>query len=245
MVSGDGSLEANVSGGNTTTIGYNAPGVPQCTKIWHGGASATVAVTEDPGDGSAFYFYRLARRTPTDQFDDVYFESPVSNPPVTGPVTVNVQVTDGAAYEIWFKNVKADTPPPPDGGCTLTQGYWKTHSKSGPAPYDDGWKEIGPLEENTLFFNSGATWLAVFNTPPRGNAFYQLAHQYMAAKLNRLNGASGTTDVDNALSGAEALFSSLAAGSTTLTTAQKTQAQSWATLLDNYNNGLVGPGHCN
>ncbi len=245
MVSGDGSLEANVSGGNTTTIGYNAPGVPQCTKIWHGGASATVAVTEDPGDGSAFYFYRLARRTPTDQFDDVYFESPVSNPPVTGPVTVNVQVTDGAAYEIWFKNVKADTPPPPDGGCTLTQGYWKTHSKSGPAPYDDGWKEIGPLEENTLFFNSGATWLTVFNTPPRGNAFYQLAHQYMAAKLNRLNGASGTTDVDNALSGAEALFSSLAAGSTTLTTAQKTQAQSWATLLDNYNNGLVGPGHCN
>ena len=68
IVSGDGSLEANVSGGNTTTIGYNAPGVPQCTKIWHGGASATVAVTEDPGDGSAFYFYRLARRSESDFF---------------------------------------------------------------------------------------------------------------------------------------------------------------------------------
>lgn len=244
ITTGDGTLEAGVSGGNTTTIGYNAPGVPQCTKIWSGGSSATVAVTEDPGDGSAFYFYRLARRTPGAQFDDVYFESPVANPPSTDPVTVNVDVTSGAAYEIWFKNVKATTPPPPDNGCTYTQGYWKTHSAAGPAPYDDGWKQLGALEEKTLFFNFGQTWLTVWNTPPRGNPFYQLAHQYMAAKLNVLNGASSTTDVDNAISGAEALFNSLAAGSNSLTDAQKSQANAWATLLDNYNNGLIGPGHC-
>lgn len=244
ITTGDGTLESGVSGGNTTTIGYNAPGVPQCTKIWSGGTGATVAVTEAPGAGSAFYFYRLARRTPGAQSDDVYYESPVANPPSTTPVTASVQVTSGAAYEIWFKNVKATTPPPPENGCTYTQGYWKTHSASGPAPYDDGWKNLGPLEEKTLFFNVGQTWLTVWNTPPRGNAFYQLAHQYMAAKLNVLNGASSPTDVANAISGAEALFNSLAAGSNTLTDAQKSQAQSWATLLDNYNNGLVGPGHC-
>ena len=33
--------------------------------------------------------------------------------------------------------------PPPGPGCTLTQGYWKTHSKYGPAPYDSTWALIG------------------------------------------------------------------------------------------------------
>lgn len=34
---------------------------------------------------------------------------------------------------------------PPPGGCTLTQGYWKTHSEFGPAPYDDTWALVtGP-----------------------------------------------------------------------------------------------------
>jgi hypothetical protein len=130
------------------------------------------------------------------------------------------------------------------GGCTLTQGYWKTHSDRGPAPYDDAWKNLGALEEDTLFFKSGKTWYTVFWTPPAGNAFYNLAHQYMAAKLNVLNGASSTTAVDSALSGAEALFNSLATGSTTLTKTQRTQALAWASTLDNYNNGIIGPGHC-
>ena len=33
-------------------------------------------------------------------------------------------------------------------------------------------------------------------------------------------------------------------GENSLTDAQKSQANAWATLLDNYNNGLIGPGHC-
>ena len=28
------------------------------------------------------------------------------------------------------------------GGCTLTPGYWKTHSEFGPAPYDDNWANL-------------------------------------------------------------------------------------------------------
>ncbi len=34
-------------------------------------------------------------------------------------------------------------------GCTLTQGYWKTHSSHGPAPYDDGWLKIGSAGADT------------------------------------------------------------------------------------------------
>ena len=88
-------------------------------------------------------------------------------------------------------------------GCTLTQGYWKTHSDRGPAPYDDAWKNLSVLEEDTLFFNSTKTWYQVFWTPPAGNAFYNLAHQYMAAKLNILNGAATTPAVLTAITGAE------------------------------------------
>jgi hypothetical protein len=42
-----------------------------------------------------------------------------------------------------------------DQGCTLTPGYWKTHSRKGPAPYDDTWAELGPAQEATPFFKSG------------------------------------------------------------------------------------------
>lgn len=136
----------------------------------------------------------------------------------------------------------------PVAGCTLTQGYWKTHSKQGPAPYDDTWAKLASaenpvsLEEKTQFFQSGQTWLQVFNTPPRGNQYYNLAQQYMAAKLNVLNGASTPTEVSEAITAAEAIFSR--ATVTTLNKADVDSAKRLATLLDNYNNGLTGPGHC-
>jgi hypothetical protein len=129
-------------------------------------------------------------------------------------------------------------------GCTLTQGYWKTHSREGPAPYDNAWQNLGPDEEDTLFFNSGKTWYEVFWTPPAGNAYYNLAHQYMAAKLNILNGASAPQQVLDAMAGAEALFNAQGIGDTTLTSAERKKALSYASTLDKYNNGLIGPGHC-
>jgi hypothetical protein len=129
-------------------------------------------------------------------------------------------------------------------GCTLTQGYWKTHSDRGPAPYDNAWKNLGPLEEDTPFFKSGKTWYQVFWTAPAGNAYYILAHQYMAAKLNILNGASSTTAVDAAIAGAEALFNAQGVNDTTLSNAERKAALAYASTLDQYNNGLIGPGHC-
>jgi hypothetical protein len=127
-------------------------------------------------------------------------------------------------------------------GCTLTQGYWKTHSQFGPAPYDDDWANLGPVQQSTQFYLSGKTWYQMFWTPPQGNAYYQLAHQFMAAKLNVLNGASAPAEVTTALASADALFNSV--GGTTLTRAQTTTARQLAAVLDAYNNGLTGPGHC-
>ena len=133
-----------------------------------------------------------------------------------------------------------------ENGCTLTQGYWKTHSLAGPAPYDDGWLAIGAGGSSTLFFTSTRSWLTIFNTPPSGgNAYLQLAHQYMAAKLNVLNGASSTSAVDAALSAAETYFAGKAAGVITETNATvKATIKGYASTLAKYNEGLIGPGHC-
>ncbi len=129
----------------------------------------------------------------------------------------------------------------PCGGCTLTQGYWKTHSSYGPAPYDDTWALIG---ENSLFFQSLKSWYQVFWTPPAGgNVYFILAHQYMAAKLNALNGAPPTPEVANALTYAETFFDTYLPTSK-LPKAVRDQAQAAASLLDQYNNGAIGPGHC-
>jgi hypothetical protein len=156
------------------------------------------------------------------------------------------EATSSTQFDPVDSNVPARTTetPPPSRGCTLTQGYWATHSQQGPAPYDNGWLVIGPQQESTPFFGVGQTWLAVLVQPPRGNAYYILAKQYIAGVLNVLNGVSYPPEVSVALFGAYDLWNSLPAGSTALSPAQKTQALAWATTLDQYNNGIIGPGHC-
>lgn len=132
-------------------------------------------------------------------------------------------------------------------GCTLTPGYWKTHSRQGPAPYDDTWLQLGPPQESKPFFVSGKTWYQALWTPPAGNAYYILAHAYIATSLNALNGASMPPEVQAAWNEATALFSSWTPAQVG---AQKGNQQprkrflELAGLLDMYNNGLLGPGHC-
>ena len=131
-------------------------------------------------------------------------------------------------------------------GCTLTQGYWKTHSKYGPASKPDAtWNLLpGGLGPDTTFFLSGKTWYQVFWTPPAGgNVYYQLAHQYEAARLNILNGASSTAAVNAAISWSTTFFSTYTPSSS-LSGSVKSAAQSAAGTLGSYNEGAIGPGHC-
>jgi hypothetical protein len=133
-----------------------------------------------------------------------------------------------------------------DLGCTLTPGYWKTHSSYGPASYDDTWAQIG---EDTPFFLSGTSYYEVINEPNAdGNVYYILAQAYIATELNQLAGAYMPTDVLEAFSKATSWF-------------EEYTPDEWAEfkgkekrfreeiidayeLLDDYNNGLIGPGHC-
>lgn len=141
-------------------------------------------------------------------------------------------------------NCTVDVNIPCGGGCTHTIGYWKTHSIYGPAPYDDTWALVG---EDSPFFLSGQSWYQVAWTSPAGNAYYILAHQYIAAQLNFLDGASIPPAVQTAFDAATALLNAytpaeIAAlkGSSSL----RKQFVNLATILDQYNNGITGPGHC-
>jgi len=91
-----------------------------------------------------------------------------------------------------------------------------------------------------------ATWYSIFWTSPSGNVYYQLAHQFMAAKLNILNGASSTATVDVAIAGAEVFssFTPAEAGALGKTSSSRTNALGWASTLGSYNEGAIGPGHC-
>jgi hypothetical protein len=126
-------------------------------------------------------------------------------------------------------------------GCTLTQGYWKTHSHYGPAKKtDETWDLVGGPD--APFFLSGQSYFEVLWTAPRGNSYYSLAHQYIAAELNQLAGASGAAVAEEFALATELLEAY--APAQVKSRELRHQMLSLAAILDDYNNGLLGPGHC-
>jgi hypothetical protein len=156
---------------------------------------------------------------------------------------------DDTGSDNWNVHITVDC----EQGCTLTQGYWKTHSEFGPAPTDEAWMLLPDVDgdgvqegPNETFFLSGHTWYQVFWTKPAGNAYYILAKQYMAAVLNGVNGAS-TTSVDTALAQAKTLFQTYTPAQIAVLKGNKPPRPQFISLggiLGSYNEGLIGPGHC-
>lgn len=155
--------------------------------------------------------------------------------------TVEVQIfSEGLDPEslVWTVSALsvAPIPLPPTAECTFTWGYWKNH-------FGD-WPQGRTPDMD--FFASDMTWEEVLTSPVRGNQYFNLAHQYIAAKLNALNGAS-TVAVDTELMTAENLFATYTPddisglrGNSPL----RKQFVNLAGILDEYNNGIIGPGHC-
>lgn len=123
--------------------------------------------------------------------------------------------------------------PTPATGCTLTQGYWKNHPSDWP---------VSSLTLGTVSYTKDQL-LTILKTPVKGNGLISLAHQLIAAKLNIASGASGgaitsaITDADNLIGGK--VIPPVGSGFlSTASTAGLTGS------LDNFNNGISGPGHC-
>ncbi|UXI66364.1 hypothetical protein [Tahibacter amnicola] len=134
-------------------------------------------------------------------------------------------------------------------GCTLTPGYWKTHSNYGPAPYDPAWALVLPGGANTTFFLSGKSWYQTLWTAPAGNVYWTLSRAYIAAALNQHNGATVPTGVQAALDQASAIFAAntpAQIGTLKGNAPLRSTIINLAATLDMYNNGLNpdGPAHC-
>jgi len=117
--------------------------------------------------------------------------------------------------------------------CTYTQGYWKNHPQAWP---------VSSLTLGTVNY-SQADLLQILGQSVGGNGLISLAHQLIAAKLNIAQGADPTA-ASAAIVAADAMIGglvvppigggSLSPGSTSALTQ----------TLDDYNNGVTGPGHC-
>jgi hypothetical protein len=120
-------------------------------------------------------------------------------------------------------------------GCVRTQGYWG--NKPGVV-----WPK--GFDRNAPFFASGLSWQQVLDSPVRGDAYFILAHQYIAAALNIGTDASAPNSLQVTLWYAGKWLETAELGKCIKGACQV--QRSWAGLLDEYNNGQYpgGPAHC-
>jgi hypothetical protein len=131
------------------------------------------------------------------------------------------------------------------GGCTYTQGYWKTHGPTAcnPSLGADLWptSAIPMMLGNRPY--SEAELCSIFNTPAAGNGLIALAHQLIAAKLNIANGADGSAAAAD-IAAADALIGGLVIPPVGAGSLPSSQTSTLTTALTNFNEGATGPGHC-
>ena len=250
---------ANVVFGTPTTLSDNCLVVKDEGDLGNTDPLGTVCVagTHPPPAGafSAPKTFNYTRLVPTGEAQCGLFT--YDNTATGTTNTTSTVVTDNASIDVTIACPE---------GCTLTQGYWKTHNPSfaaarngnGPPP-DETWEEL-PDGEQSGFFTTGLnsypaagpnppsfTWFNVFWTAPKGNAYYNLAHQYMAAKLNILDNVTPTQEVADAIDAAEALFkvwTPAAVGALKGNNATRAEFIELAGILGAFNEGLLGTEHC-
>jgi len=121
----------------------------------------------------------------------------------------------------------------PSTNCTYTWGYWKNHEEMWP---------VFALMLGSVSYTS-AELMSIFGEPVAGNGLISLAHQLIAAKLDIAAGANPSAAAAT-IAAADAQIGSLVIpplGSGYIhpsLTSSKTQT------LDDFNNGVIGPGHC-
>lgn len=143
----------------------------------------------------------------------------------------------------------------PCSGCTLTIGYWKTHANPN-SPRNNPDETLKVLAEQP----NGTIWLGTPNdaksvavtstnavsilTFEGSNGIKKLQAQLLAAKLNIANGADGSS-VQSTIAAADLFLAQNGAnGWNDLSKAKKQKVLAWMSTLDDFNNGLIGPGHC-
>ncbi len=137
-------------------------------------------------------------------------------------------------------------------GCTFSHGYWKNHAGFG--PQDDVVTPLLPillgLPDSSASLNVTTAQIAydvlrmrTYGVP--SNGITKLYAQFLAAKLNMANGANGD-DIAEAIVDANIFLSTHDWHSwDTLSREQKQMVLSLMGQFGAYNEGMIGPGHCN
>jgi len=128
------------------------------------------------------------------------------------------------------------------GGCTFTQGYWKTHGPVGCQTGNNTNKWcVTQLTLGTVTYTD-LQLCAILNRYARGNGLVTLAHQLIAAKLNAA--CTGATCAAGDIAAADALIGSKVIPPVGTATAAPGSVGSLVTSLDNFNNGVGCALHC-
>ena len=120
------------------------------------------------------------------------------------------------------------------GSCTYSQGYWRNHP--------DAWP-VTSLTLGTVTYQA-AELMAILDDPARGNGLVILVHQLIAAKLNIANGADPSA-VQQAITDADNMIGALVVPPIGNGYLAPGQTGDLVETLTQYNEGTIGPGHCN
>lgn len=128
------------------------------------------------------------------------------------------------------------------GNCTVTQGYWKSH---GYIPTGNNWDEwaFTSLTLGSVSYTQ-ADIQSIFNQPAAGNGLIALAHQLIAAKININQGAVADANTAAAIAAADALIGGLVVPPVGTGTLSSSATSALISALTDFNEGVVGPGHC-
>ena len=142
----------------------------------------------------------------------------------------------------WSADTSCSTLPCGGAGCTYTQGFWKTHGPLPTGNNENVWPVIGLTLGSVSYTDFELQ--AIFDTPAGGNGLIALAHQLIAAKLNVAGGADDA-DIAGAIAAADALIGGLVVPPIGTGSLSNSATSALNATLTAYNEGAIGPGHCN
>jgi hypothetical protein len=137
----------------------------------------------------------------------------------------------------------------PGTNCTRTIGYWKNHAGFG--PQNDEVTRLLPVWLGTaggsrsVQVTTAALAVEFLNmSGDASNGVNKLYAQLLAAKLNIKRGADGSAVLETITQADAFLATHGSADWNALSSGDRQRVLAWATMLDDYNNGKIGPGQC-
>lgn len=208
------------------------------------------------GNASGYNYSLAAGANKTVTLGDTLFDTPGASSPCDG-----VALTCGTAYvfrafahanstynrSAFSANTTCSTASCGGGGCTFTQGYWKTHGPTLCLTGNNTNQWPADVQANGLALGTtsytDSELCSIFNTPAQGNGLISLAHQLIAAKLNVANGAD-STQVTQTIADADALIAGYVIPPVGGDALPNASTSALTATLTSYNEGSIGPGHC-